>query len=210
MSIVRSANTKSLGQATASVLVGVMLMASIGAVQAQDSSYFSSSERMRRAQEAQDHEEFRRRQERRQSEIDAETSRGTSNGSGSFGAAVGAAVVLGIICYATDCIGARAPAVPAPPAPPPPPAAAAAQPQVFAPPQISVPPVRTYRVVSVPRNDVLNMRHAPAGNIIGAIPPRGRGVALGECKYDWQGARWCLADYQGQRGWVATAYLAAE
>ncbi len=77
-------------------------------------------------------------------------------------------------------------------------------------PQPPATPTVSYRVVRVPRNDVLNMRNFPGGDIIGAIPPNGRGVTLQDCAHDWQGQPWCLATYGNQRGWVATAYLRQE
>jgi uncharacterized protein YraI len=67
--------------------------------------------------------------------------------------------------------------------------------------------VRTYRVVNVAYDDVLNIRSGPSAGhaIVGSIPPRGRGVRiLGNCR------GWCPIQYNGMSGWVNGAYLAAE
>jgi uncharacterized protein YraI len=67
--------------------------------------------------------------------------------------------------------------------------------------------IRTYRVVHVEGDDVLNIRTGPSGDsrIVGAIPPTGRGVALiGHCR------TWCLVRYNGVSGWVYARHLAAE
>ena len=58
---------------------------------------------------------------------------------------------------------------------------------------------RTYRVVYVDPDDVLNIRSGPSVGyrIVGRIPPGGRGVRLvGHC----QG--WCPVSYNGASGWV--------
>lgn len=70
----------------------------------------------------------------------------------------------------------------------------------------------TYRVVSVPVGDVLNMRAGPGSDyrLVGAIPARGAGVEVETCDRSYEGARWCLASYGGQRGWVAARLLTAE
>jgi len=67
--------------------------------------------------------------------------------------------------------------------------------------------VRTYRVVHVHDDDVLNIRTAPSGDarIVGAIPPNGRGVELiGDCR------SWCPVRYNGMSGWVSGRYLRVE
>jgi len=66
---------------------------------------------------------------------------------------------------------------------------------------------RTYRVVDVEYDDVLNIRAGPSAGyaIVGVIPPGGRGVRLvGHC----QG--WCPVSYNGAAGWVNGRYLAPE
>jgi len=66
---------------------------------------------------------------------------------------------------------------------------------------------RTYRVVDVEYDDVLNIRAGPSAGyaIVGEIPPGGRGVRLvGRC----QG--WCPVSYNGASGWVSGRYLAPE
>src|SRR5262245_2441807 len=66
---------------------------------------------------------------------------------------------------------------------------------------------RTYRVVNVDYDDVLNVRAGPSMGypVVGEIPPTGRGVHLvGPC----QG--WCPVRYRGAAGWVHGRYLAAE
>jgi uncharacterized protein YraI len=66
---------------------------------------------------------------------------------------------------------------------------------------------RTYRVVGVEFDDVLNIRAGPSAGypIIGEIPPTGRGVrVVGECYV------WCPIRYNGAAGWVHARYLAAE
>jgi uncharacterized protein YraI len=68
-------------------------------------------------------------------------------------------------------------------------------------------PVRTYRVVNVAHDDVLNIRSGPSAGyeIVGSIPPRGRGVRIiGSCR------GWCPVQYNGMSGWVNAAFLAAE
>lgn len=67
--------------------------------------------------------------------------------------------------------------------------------------------VRTYRVVHVENDDVLNIRTAPSGGarVIGSIPPNGRGVELvGDCR------TWCPIRYNGVAGWVNGHYLRVE
>jgi uncharacterized protein YraI len=66
---------------------------------------------------------------------------------------------------------------------------------------------RTYRVVAVEHDDVLNIRAGPSAGhrIIGEIPPSGRGVRLtGPCR------SWCPVNYNGATGWVNARYLAIE
>jgi uncharacterized protein YraI len=66
---------------------------------------------------------------------------------------------------------------------------------------------RTYRVVAVEEDDVLNIRAGPSAGhaIVGEIPPRGRGVRLtGPCR------NWCPINYNGASGWVNARYLAIE
>jgi SH3-like domain-containing protein len=66
---------------------------------------------------------------------------------------------------------------------------------------------RTYRVVYVDPDDVLNIRSGPSVGyaIVGRIPPGGRGVRLvGHC----QG--WCPVSYNGASGWVNPVYLAPD
>lgn len=66
---------------------------------------------------------------------------------------------------------------------------------------------RTYRVVSVAADDVLNIRSGPSAGypIVGLIPPRGRGVLIiGGCD------EWCRVNYDGVTGWVNGRYLAPE
>jgi SH3-like domain-containing protein len=66
---------------------------------------------------------------------------------------------------------------------------------------------RTYRVVGVDEDDVLNIRAGPSAGyeIIGEIPPTGRGVRLtGPCR------GWCPVAYRGAAGWVSARYLAIE
>ena len=66
---------------------------------------------------------------------------------------------------------------------------------------------RTYRVVDVDDDDVLNIRAGPSAGhpIVGEIPPTGRGLRLlGECQI------WCRISYNGAAGWVSARYLAAE
>ena len=66
---------------------------------------------------------------------------------------------------------------------------------------------RTFRVVDVEYDDVLNIRAGPSAGypIVGAIPPGGRGVRLvGHC----QG--WCPISYNGASGWVSGRYLAPD
>jgi SH3-like domain-containing protein len=68
-------------------------------------------------------------------------------------------------------------------------------------------PDRTYRVIDVASDDVLNIRAGPSAGhaIVGAIPPGARGVRLvGRC----QG--WCPISYNGASGWVKGRYLAPE
>lgn len=66
---------------------------------------------------------------------------------------------------------------------------------------------RTYRVVAVEQDDVLNIRAGPSAGypIVGEIPPSGRGVRLtGPCR------SWCPISYNGASGWVNARYLAIE
>lgn len=66
---------------------------------------------------------------------------------------------------------------------------------------------RSYRVVAVDEDDVLNIRAGPSAGhpIVGEIPPTGRGVRLtGPCR------GWCPITYRGAAGWVSARYLAIE
>jgi uncharacterized protein YraI len=66
---------------------------------------------------------------------------------------------------------------------------------------------RTFRVVGVESDDVLNIRAGPSAGyrVVGSIPPRGRGVrVVGHCE------GWCPVSYNGASGWVNGLYLAAE
>jgi SH3-like domain-containing protein len=66
---------------------------------------------------------------------------------------------------------------------------------------------RTYRVVAVEDDDVLNIRAGPSAGhpVIGEIPPSGRGLRLtGPCR------SWCPISYNGASGWVHARYLAIE
>lgn len=65
----------------------------------------------------------------------------------------------------------------------------------------------TYRVVHVAPDDVLNIRAGPSVGyqVVGMIPPGGRGVRLvGHCR------EWCPVNYNGATGWVNGIYLAPE
>ena len=66
---------------------------------------------------------------------------------------------------------------------------------------------RTYRVVAVDLDDVLNIRAGPSAGhpIVGEIPPTARGLQLlGPCR------GWCPIRYNGATGWVSGRYLAVE
>ncbi len=66
---------------------------------------------------------------------------------------------------------------------------------------------RTYRVVAVDYDDVLNIRAGPSMGypVVGEIPPSGRGVRLtGPCR------GWCPIIYNGASGWVYARHLAIE
>ena len=66
---------------------------------------------------------------------------------------------------------------------------------------------RTYRVVAVEYDDVLNIRAGPSMGypVVGEIPPSGRGVRLtGPC------SGWCPISYNGASGWVFARHLAIE
>jgi SH3-like domain-containing protein len=66
---------------------------------------------------------------------------------------------------------------------------------------------RTYRVVHVAPDDVLNVRSGPSAGypIVATIPPHGRGVRIiGGCD------GWCRVSYNGASGWVNGRYLALE
>ena len=66
---------------------------------------------------------------------------------------------------------------------------------------------RTYRVVDVEYDDVLNIRAGPSMGhpVVGEIPPGGRGVHLmGPCRV------WCPVSYNGASGWVYARHLAIE
>jgi N-acetylmuramoyl-L-alanine amidase len=63
----------------------------------------------------------------------------------------------------------------------------------------------TYKVIDVPRDDVLNIRSEPASqsSILGTIPANGRGIQMtGDCTDDW-----CKVQYNGARGWVNRKFL---
>jgi uncharacterized protein YraI len=66
---------------------------------------------------------------------------------------------------------------------------------------------RTYRVVAVAHDDVLNIRAGPSAGspVVAEIPPTGRGLRLtGPCR------GWCPITYNGASGWVHARYLAIE
>lgn len=66
---------------------------------------------------------------------------------------------------------------------------------------------KTYRVVRVAPDDMLNIRSGPSAGypIVGRIPPQGRGVRItAGCD------EWCPVRYNGTSGWVNGSYLAAE
>src|SRR5262245_44594868 len=66
---------------------------------------------------------------------------------------------------------------------------------------------RTYRVVGVASDDVLNIRSGPSAGyrVVAEIPPSGRGLRLsGPCR------GWCPVSYTGAIGWVHARYLALE
>ena len=66
---------------------------------------------------------------------------------------------------------------------------------------------RTYRVVAVDLDDVLNIRAGPSAGhpIVGEIPPTARGLQLlGPCR------GWCPIRYKGATGWVSGRHLAVE
>ena len=66
---------------------------------------------------------------------------------------------------------------------------------------------RTYRVVAVDVDDVLNVRAGPSAghSIVGEIPPTARGLKLlGPCR------AWCPIRYNGGTGWVSGRHLAVE
>jgi uncharacterized protein YraI len=66
---------------------------------------------------------------------------------------------------------------------------------------------RTYWVVYVAPDDVLNIRAGPSVGypVVARIPPGGRGVRLeGHCR------QWCPVSYNGASGWVNPLYLAPE
>ena len=66
---------------------------------------------------------------------------------------------------------------------------------------------RTYRVVAVDDDDVLNIRAGPSAGYaaVGSIPPHARGVrVVGPCR------GWCQVQYAGATGWVNGRFLAPE
>jgi SH3-like domain-containing protein len=66
---------------------------------------------------------------------------------------------------------------------------------------------KTYKVVHVASDDVLNIRSGPSAGhpIVGTIPPYGRGVRIvGSCN------EWCPVRYNGASGWANGRYLAPE
>jgi uncharacterized protein YraI len=78
---------------------------------------------------------------------------------------------------------------------------------LYGPPAASHEGSRTFRVVYVDDDDMLNIRSGPSAGhaIVGRIPPGGRGVRLvGHC----QG--WCPVSYNGASGWVNPVYLAPD
>jgi SH3-like domain-containing protein len=65
-----------------------------------------------------------------------------------------------------------------------------------------------FMVVNVNTADVLNVREGPSADhdIVGAIPPQGRGVAMtGTCRQQW-----CPVRHGVLTGWVNRAYLESE
>jgi hypothetical protein len=73
-------------------------------------------------------------------------------------------------------------------------------------------PSPTFRVIKVAANDILNLRDRPhpSGQVVGRIPPNGRGVIwLGDKarvgRFDWYRVR-----YQGSEGWANSAFLEPE
>lgn len=75
--------------------------------------------------------------------------------------------------------------------------------------QVSAVPVEPmFKVVNVRSSDVLNVREGPSWerDVVGAIPPGGRGVAVtGECR-----SQWCPVRHLDLRGWVNRTYLESE
>jgi hypothetical protein len=72
----------------------------------------------------------------------------------------------------------------------------------------AVPVEPSFKVVNVRGSDVLNVREGPSWDrdVVGAIPPGGRGVALtGECR-----SQWCPVRHHDLRGWVNRTYLESE
>ncbi len=67
-------------------------------------------------------------------------------------------------------------------------------------------PHGSYRVSGVRSNDVLNIRAGPGSRyeIVGEIPPNGRGVGIERCKSN---GNWCVVRYRCYRGWASTRYL---
>jgi hypothetical protein len=71
-----------------------------------------------------------------------------------------------------------------------------------------VPPEPMFKVVNVRVSDVLNVRKGPSEDhdVVGAIPSRGRGVAVtGDCR-----SQWCPVPHLELRGWVNKNYLEGE
>src|SRR5262245_53656964 len=65
-----------------------------------------------------------------------------------------------------------------------------------------------FRVVNVRSDDVLNMRSGPSADfdIVGELPAGSRGIAItSACR-----SVWCPVQHGAARGWVNSAYLAAE
>lgn len=73
-------------------------------------------------------------------------------------------------------------------------------------------PEPTFRVISVPSWDVLNMRSGPGErhDLVGEIPYRGSGIVVDRCVRNSAGTPWCVANYRGRTGWVSARYITPE
>ena len=74
------------------------------------------------------------------------------------------------------------------------------------------PKPKTYKVVGVKSNDVLNIRPQPGNlkRIVGKIPPNGRGIRIiGGSRRVGKG-RWVLISYKGRKGWVNRKFITLE